>query len=80
MYNDKIKEYVEQARKDGKRIKIKYANGLDYLYVFERDGWISIINVTGGYYSPVIQAKDEAHADSCIGLIEAVTIPINIIA
>lgn len=36
---DKVKEYGEQARNDGKEILKRYANGIDYLFIKENDGW-----------------------------------------
>ena len=60
------REYVEQARKDGKEVMNKYSNGLDYLFIKENDGWYSIFDVTGGIYRPLIQAKDLEHAEEYI--------------
>jgi hypothetical protein len=37
------------------------------------------MNVTGGEYSPVIQAADEEHAASYIAMIEPITVPVNFI-
>lgn len=77
--SDKCVEYVEQARKDGREILSKHANGLDYIFIKERDGWYSIINVTGGVYRPTIQAKDLEHAESYIAFIEPLPVGVKIL-
>lgn len=77
--SDKCVEYVEQARKDGREILSKYANGLDYIFIKEHDGWYSIINVTGGVYRPIIQAKDLEHAESYIAFIEPLPVGVKIL-
>lgn len=69
---DGCRNYVEIARQKGCRIERRYANGLDYIFILEQDGWISIMDVTGGNYRPVIQAKDVEHAESYIALREPV--------
>lgn len=74
---DIYKEYVEQARSDGREVLRRYANGLDYIFVKERDGWYSILDVTGGIYRPVIQAKDIEHAESYIAMIEPINVPVD---
>lgn len=74
---DRYKEYVEQARSDGREVLRRYANGLDYILVKERDGWYSVLNVTGGIYSPVIQAKDIEHAESYIAMIEPINVSVD---
>ena len=76
---NKYKEYAEQARKDGRKILRRYANGLDYIFIKERDGWYSIFDVTGGIYTPKIQAKDLEHAERYIAMIEPLNVPVNII-
>ncbi len=65
-----IEEYIEKRRAEGCRIIQKRANTFDYLYIFEADGWISVIQDDAGYYKAKIQARDEAHADSYIAMIE----------
>lgn len=74
---DRFIDYVEQAKNDGKEILRRYANGIDYIFIKEDDGWYSIFNVTGGVYSPVIQAKDLKHADSYIAMQEPVSVPVT---
>jgi hypothetical protein len=74
---DRYKEYVEQARNDGREVLRRYANGLDYIFVKERDGWYSILDVTGGIYRPVIQAKDIEHAESYIAMREPINVPVE---
>lgn len=54
---DEIKQYVENAIADGKEVTKHYANRCDYIFIKEDDGWISIIDITGGIYSTVIQAN-----------------------
>lgn len=74
------KEYIDTSRKNGKDVTHHYANGLDYVFVKEHDGWISILQrQQNGEYAPKIQAKDEQHAKGYIGMIEPVLIPTNII-
>ena len=65
-----IEEYIEKRRAEGCRIVQKNANTFGYLYIFEADGWISIIQNDAGCYKAKIQARDEAHADSYITMIE----------
>ena len=59
---DKCKQYVENAITDGKGVTRHYDNRCgyrcDYIFIKEDDGWISIMDVTGGNYNPCIQAKD----------------------
>jgi len=45
-----------------------YANGIDYVFDTEADGWISIYEFRDGLpLRPLIQAKDIEHAESyCI--------------
>lgn len=59
---DKIKQYVENAITDGREVTKHYANRCDYIFIKENDSWISIIDITDGIYSAVIQAKDMKHA------------------
>ncbi len=76
---DEIKQYVENAITDGREVTRHYANRCDYLFIVELDGWISIIDVTGGVYSAVIQAKDMPHALEFIVLREPISVPITIL-
>ena len=74
------KEYIDNAIKNGKDVSRHYANGLDYVFVKEPDGWISILQrQQNGEYIPRIQAKDEPHAKGYIDMIEQLTIPANIL-
>ena len=73
------KEYIDNAIKNGKDVSCHYANGLDYVFVKEPDGWISILQrQQSGEYTPIIQARDEPHAKGYIYMIEPLTIPANI--
>ena len=74
---DAYVKYVDTARQRGCKIERRYANGIDYIFIHEKDGWISIMNVTGGIYKPVIQAKDSEHADNFIALREPLTVPVQ---
>ena len=65
-----VREYIAKRRSEGCRIVQKSANTIDYLYIFEADGWISVIQEDVGCYKAKIQARDEAHADSYIAMIE----------
>lgn len=66
------RQYVEKSKQQGCKTERRYANGLDYLFIYERDGWISIMDVTGGIYKPIIQSKDLEHAESYIALREPI--------
>lgn len=76
---DKVKEYVENARNDGKEILKRYANGIDYLFIKENDGWYSIIDISDGGYRAVIQAKTLKHAESYISMIERINVPFTVL-
>ena len=76
---DKYYDYVEQAKKDGGQIIKRYANGIDYIFVKEKDGWYSIFDVTGGIYTPKIQAKDIKHAESYIAMIEPLPFSVEVL-
>lgn len=81
---DKIKQYVENAITDGREVtRYHYANNCnyscDYVFIKENDGWISIIGITDGIYSAVIQAKDMKHALEFIALREPLTVPVTIL-
>lgn len=53
---DEIKQYVENAITDGRKVTKHYANRCDYIFIKEDDGWISIIGITDGIDNTVIQA------------------------
>lgn len=76
---DEIKQYIENAITDGKEVTKHYANRCDYIFIKENDGWISIIDITDGIYSAVIQAKDMKHALEFIALREPLTVPVTIL-
>lgn len=56
---DEIKQYVENAITDGREVTKHYANSCDYscdyIFIKEDAGWISIIGITDGIYSAIIQ-------------------------
>lgn len=76
---EKLNAYVEKASNE-RRIERIYCNTLDYIFVTEEDGWISIIqdDRNSGYH-PIIQAKDRDKALDYIAFIEPVTVPMNIL-
>lgn len=76
---DKVKEYVENARNDGKEILKRYANGIDYLFIKENDGWYSIIDISDGGYRAVIQAQTLKYAEGYISMIERIDVPFTVL-
>lgn len=62
-----------------KRFKKRYANGIDYLFIKENDGWYSIIDISDGGYRAVIQAKTLEHAESYISMIERIDVPFTVL-
>ena len=76
---DKVKEYVEQAWNDGKEILKRYANGIDYLFIKENDGWYSIIDISDGGYRALLQAYTLEHAESYINLRERINVPFTVL-
>nr|DAR88481.1 MAG TPA: hypothetical protein [Bacteriophage sp.] len=76
---DKVKEYGEQARNDGKEILKRYANGIDYLFIKENDGWYSIIDISDDGYRALIQAQTLEHAESYINMRERINVPFTVL-
>lgn len=76
---DKVKEYVEQARNDGKEILKRYANGIDYLFIKENDGWYSIIDISDGGYRALLQAYTLEHVESYINMRERIDVPFTVL-
>jgi hypothetical protein len=76
---DKIRNYVENARAAGLKVERRHANRLDYLFIHEADGWVSVVETAGGDYRAVIQAADVGHAESYIAMIEPLTVPVQFI-
>lgn len=71
--NDKCVQYINKAPENGQRVERRYSNGLNYIFVWEPDGWISIFQRNDfGEYRTIIQAKDIEHAESYIALIEPI--------
>lgn len=70
-------EYVDKAIKEGKEIIHRHANGYDYMFIKEPDGWYSIFNVTGGIHLPEIQARDIQSAENYIYMIEPAPVWLN---
>lgn len=63
------------------RTEWKYFNSLSYFYVWMLDNWIAIFeyNNISGKYTPLIQCRDEEHADSYCTMREPVTVPMEAI-
>lgn len=61
---DISEQYIKDSK--GKPCSNESANGIDYLFIYEADGWISIIESDGGIHRLLIQAKDYEHAMSYI--------------
>lgn len=71
-----IKKYLSKAKNEG-RAKIYHSNNIDYWFITETDGWISIIetNSDAGYL-PLIQACNIDKALDYITLREKVNMPL----
>lgn len=52
-----------------------YANRINYFFATLPDGWTAIFESYNGYYTPLIQAADRAHAESYCNLREPLTVP-----
>lgn len=76
---DKVKEYVENARNDGKEILKRHANGIDYVFIKENDGWYSIVDISDDGYRALIQAKTLKHAESYINMRERINVPFTVL-
>ena len=48
-----------------------YANGFDYKFIQEKDGWWSIYRYNGVEYVPLLQAKDLEHCKTYADMCEA---------
>lgn len=70
-------EYIEKARSDGRKITNEYANGIDYLFIVELDGWVSIIERNKVGYRLVIQACNREKALEYIAMREPITVPVQ---
>ena len=67
------KEYIENARRDGRRVSYEYANGLTFVFVRERNGWVSVLEeLANGEYIPLIRALEYDHAKGYISMREPV--------
>lgn len=56
----------------------EYANGGNYYFVYNDDGWVSIIQVTDyGVLVPCIQAYGRDRAKSWISLTECINVPVQ---
>ena len=73
----KINSYIQKARNEG-RAKIHHSNNIDYWFITEMDGWISIIEVNpDAGYIPLIQACNIDKAEDYIALREKVNRPLT---
>lgn len=66
---EKLAEYIRKAKEEGRTERV-YSNTIQYIFITDEDGWISILTETEYGYSPVIQAADRGHALSFVGLRE----------
>lgn len=60
--------------------EVRYsANGFDYKFIKEKDGWWSIYRYHNfrGEFLPLLQSKDLEHCKSYCELCEAITIPLK---
>lgn len=71
-----VKEYLEKSKEEGKKVVEKIINNIKYFYVFEKDGWISIINE---HYQALCQAASEEHADAYCTRYEVPRVAFNVI-
>lgn len=56
-----------------------YANGIEWEFEEQADGWIGIYQIDHGAKIPHIQAKDIEHAKSYCNYYERITVPFNVI-
>lgn len=75
-YNEKVIDYIQTAKQEGRTERIQ-ANTIDYLFITEQDGWISIIERKEGRYIPCLQANNREHALTWITMREPVTVQVN---
>ena len=72
-------EYIAKARSDGRTIANEYVNGIDYVFIEEADGWISIIERNECGYSPLLQAANRQKAIEYIVMREPLPVAVNVI-
>lgn len=74
-------EFEKWRNENGKSSVNKYANGIDYVFVKMKDDWIAIFEYNylcgDNEYQPLIQAKDEKHAESFVAMRERANVTIN---
>lgn len=75
---NKLIEYVNKAQTEG-RTSTHSANGINYVFVEDTDGWLSVVEITNGQYYAHIQAADLQHALAYISRVEPVTVPLTAI-
>ena len=56
--------------KEENRIERVYSNKIQYIFITDEDGWISILEETETGYIGIVQAADREHALSYVGLRE----------
>ena len=71
-------KFESWCRENGTGRINKSRNGIDWVFVTMKDGWIAIFeyDYESGYY-PKIQAKDMGHAVSYISMIERPRVPLQ---
>lgn len=74
-----VEEYIAKARSDGRTITNEYINGIDYVFIVETDGWISIIERNECGYTPLLQAANRQKAIDYIVMREPLPVAVNII-
>lgn len=72
-------EYIAKARSNGRTITNEYANGIDYVFIVEPDGWISIIERNECGYTPLLQAANRQKAIEYIVMRESLPVAVNVI-
>jgi len=72
-----IDNHLNKAKKEG-RARIYHSNNIDYWFITETDGWISIIEISSDAgYIPVIQACNIDKAMDYIVLRERINVPLT---
>lgn len=56
-----------------------YANGIEWEFEVQSDGWIGIYQLDRGVRIPFIQAKDYEHARSFCNMYERITVPFGVL-
>ena len=78
MNAEKLEQWIQRNGTGEK--EIWYSNGLTWLFVTLRDGWIAIFERENpDYYRPAIQSLDLEHAKSYCAMIEPVTFPLQVL-